>query len=1088
MKLRSLRRTLLIGALLIGFVIGLLAWLIGSTLGQRYLEQLVRTRLTRNTELVLAPFDVRLSPWRDFPHLTASIHHLSLTDTAYGQRVPVLRIGRADMRLELGGLLRGQVRITRLVVHDVDFREQVDAQGHSWGLNGKRPRPRPARDPILNLDLDSLLVYNFRMQTRNDYTQRAFGASCRLARLAATIRGGQLRARGTLDGQLDYLRNSGGAILEREPIRAVVNYRYSFQERKGTFSRCRATLNGDTIRIRGTHTSVPDQRGTLLNLRFAGNQPLTDVLRTALPESMRPFVEGATSPSKARIRYTISGLSGPTVSPHGVLRFGLRGASLQWPDSSRRIHHWDVQGIYDNGPAHNALTTSLTLRQCRIYSSAGRLDIDLMLRDFTRPFVSGRVRGRTELPELAAVVLPGRWKARHGIAEMDLHLHGLVPTTLKTNLIPAHWRRRKEENRGRKGISVRGNLTLRNASFVLTSRNASVSELNVQVGLEDSIWRLSNASGVIDRMRFRATATTENLLTYVTDQYPSTRITGNFAVDELHVARLRELLQPRPSPLRTRVRRHPRVRGAALAASMGSSLIPPGVHLNIGLRCQRLVLPADTLNNLAATVLHDGKRVQLRNLAGQVWGGQISGQAAWPTDPANRVAPIDFNLGVRFNTINYRRFLTLLTRPPKRPAKQPGSPALRELVLAADGQVTCDIHTVELPGGENLRNLRLRLLKNGPAMHLPLLTFTTTRGGRGTATASARVVGRNVEAADASLDLRYATLDVQQLLQLLAGLSPDEEEEMPPDRMLKRAVRRERRERENGSVLTNGVLRALLRVQADQVQYAAIKGQNFRLLSHLRDGEAHLDECSLKAFQGQVKLRGLMLINVGHYRHPLHIQTQLQDIQLPDLFDAATAMGLNGFSGENIRGSMRCAADLHLVLDSTFLPMADQTLGYLKTDIRDLELLNVEALEQALRFMKGTRTSHLFFEPVSSRFVLSGRQLMIPGLRLNSNLTNLEICGNYYLDGQANLFVGVNPLQALFGNNEKRVERIQNEERRRPFAPGLTYVNVLRPTARTRYKVRFFQKMEQQRQQDKLRLDYQQLLGQRLDTTMSLLR
>ena len=35
------------------------------------------------------------------------------------------------------------------------------------------------------------------------------------------------------------------------------------------------------------------------------------------------------------------------------LTFGLRGASLQWPEPARRISRWDLQGTYDNGPAHN---------------------------------------------------------------------------------------------------------------------------------------------------------------------------------------------------------------------------------------------------------------------------------------------------------------------------------------------------------------------------------------------------------------------------------------------------------------------------------------------------------------------------------------------------------------------------------------------------------------------------------------------------------------------------------------------------------------------------------------------------------------
>ncbi|GAA3925846.1 hypothetical protein GCM10022406_09750 [Hymenobacter algoricola] len=1086
-------------------MLSLALWLLGSGYGRRKLEALVRQRLAHNSELVLAPFEVQVSLWRDFPHVTASLHHLALTDTAYRQRVPVFRVGRADLRLELAALLRGRVRVTRLMVSDVDFREQVDVLGRSWGLHGKRRGARQGQGPPLDMTLDSLIVHNFRITSRNDYAHSAFGATVRRARLTVSLRRGVLHTTGTLGATLDYLRNAGGTLFEKEPVWARVHYHYAFEPRQGTIFPSPATLNGDTIRVQGTHTKAPGQAGTRLNLSFAGQQPLTEVLRAALPEAAQPYLAGAASPSKARIHYTIQGLSGPTVSPHNVLRFGLRGARLTWPDSARRITHWDLQGTYDNGPGRSPQTTSLRLNHCRINTSAGRLDVALLLLDFTRPFINGRVRGRTELAQLAGVVSPGVWRARRGTAEMDVRLRGLLP--------PAPSRRMA--GRPQKSLSVRGTVTLRDASFVIPDRGVDMSELNVRVGLQDNVWRLSNASGVLDRMRFRATATTTDLFDYLIDRHATTRISGDFAVDELRVVRLRELLRPMARrPLAATGRRRPRPAPASMA-NLGSSLIPKGVRLNVNLRCRRLVLPADTLTNLAVTVQHDGRTVQLRNLAGELWGGRVRGTAAWPTDSLNRVAPINFQLGVRFGTINYRRFLALLSRPVKRSARAPASPALRELLLAANGRITCDVARVQLPDGEDLRGLTLQLNKTGASVQLPYLRFATTRGGTGRATASARVADNRLVAAEASLNLSYETLDVQKLLLLLASFNPktspddddDDDEALDgpdslalagplPDRATRRAARAARRAQLNsrptrkpdGTIISNGVLTAVLRVQADKVRYAALSGRRFRLVSRLSKGEARLDDCSLEAFQGRLSLRGRMITDAGRFHHPLHVQMLLQDIQLPEFFAAATAMRLNVLGADNIRGTLRCAADVRTDLDATFLPVFDQTTGYLKTDIRDLELLEVEALSQALRFMKAERTSHLFFEPVSTEFLLNRGELLIPDLDLNSNLSNLQLSGRYYIDGRADLYVGLNPFQTLFGNNSRRVERIRDNEPVRR-AGRLTYLGLSRTEPGTKYKVRPFQRLEQREQQAALRQEYRQILQtQRLDTTLRLLR
>ncbi|MBD2770172.1 hypothetical protein IC235_19980 [Hymenobacter sp. BT664] len=1096
MKQFPLRRVLALGLLLgvLGAALG--GWVLGGDFVRRRVVEFIRRALTHNSALVLAPFEVELSPWRDFPHLTASIQHLSLTDTAYQQPVPVLRVGRADLRLDLLNLLRDQVRVTRLVITDVDFRERVDSLGHSWGLRGKRPKGTGA-PPTLNLELDELLVNNFRMSSHNAYAHSQFGAQVRQARLTAGLRQGILRVAGTLDGQLSYLRTKAGTLFEREPVRAWVHYKYTFGERQGLLWNTRATLNGDTIRVSGTHTVDPQQpRGTLLKLRFVGNQPLTEVLRAALPSRLAPYLAGATSPSKAHIHYTITGLSGPTISPRNVLTFGLRGATLRWSDA-RRISRWDLQGTYDNGPAHSVQSTVLALQHCRIYSSAGQLDAALTLRDFTRPFLIGRLRGRTELRELAAVVSPGRWRARQGIADINVRLRGLLPAAgTRSNL-----------RRLQKSLSVRGVVALHGASLVLPARGADISELDVRVGLQDSFWQLSNASGLLNGMRFKASAVTTHLVDYLTGEQPSARISGEFAVDELRVASLRTLLRPVPrpdrpgfSPLSVAKPARAPLNKVQLAATLGSELIPAGLLLDVDLRCQRLVLATDTLSQLAVTVRHDGHRLRLRNLAGQMWGGAVRGYLEWPTDPDNRVAPVQYQLGVHFAAINYRQFMARLARPlatPEQQARRTGKaraalPALHNLLLAANGRLDVTIGRVQLPTDESLDQVQLRLEKTGSTVRVPFFRFQTPQGGRGEATATAQVENLRLVAADADVTLRYASLDVQSLLAMIAGLTTTADS-LSPAQTVARATRRASRQAlrlqspTNTSLISGGVLSAVLRVEADQVHYGAIRGSRFRLVSHLLDGQARLDDCTLDALQGRLSLRGLIINTADRNHHPTQAVLRLEGVQLSALFTTATALGFTVLGGDNIRGSLHGVADIRTDLDAAFLPSLKQTVGYLKTDISDLELLNVEALMEALKMMKAERTSHLYFEPVSSAFILTQGQLLIPGLRLNSNLSSLELCGRYSLDGSTNLFVGLKPLQALFGNNTKRIQRIQDGEPKRNANRRLTYLNLRRTAPHEKYKVRLFQKEEQHQEQAALRQECRHLLlTQRLDTTVRL--
>ena len=1100
MRFSTLRRVLALVLLLAVLGAGVVIWQLGSGYGRRLVAQKVRQGLTQNSELVLGAFRVEMSPWRDFPHLTASIRHLALTDTSFQKSVPVLSVGRVDLRVELLPLLRGRVEVARVEISDVDFQERVDSLGRAWGLRGKRHKGTGSA-PLLNLRLDELVVNNFRFSSHNGYSRGAFGVLVRQAQLRARLRGGVLRVAGTLAGELSYLRTRAGTLFEGEPVTAWVNYKYTFAKRQGLIYRTRATLNGDTIRVSGTHTVAADQpAGTLMALRFVGNQPLVDVLHAALPPRLEPYLAGTSSPSKAHIHYTITGLSGPTVSPRNVLTFGLRGASLQWPEPARRIRRWDLVGTYDNGPQHNIRSTVLTLRRCRVYSAAGQLDVALTLRNFRRPFLDGHFRGRTELTELGALLASNRWQARGGAADLDVHLRGLLPPRAD----------RPAPTTPQRPMSLRGTVTLHRASLLLPARGADISDLNVQVGLRDSLWHLANASGVLNEMRFQASATTVDLLGYLNGLLPTARISGQFAVDELRVPQLRALMQPvprttgegfaptsLPKPART-----PRDK-AQLAATLGSALIPPGLLLDVNLRCQRLLLAADTLSNLAVTVHHDGQRVQLQNLAGRVWGGDVRGDVQWPTDPGNRVAPVQYHVGVHFATLNYQQFLARLNRPapeaarPARATRRKGrgtSPALRDLLLSANGQLRLDIDRVDLPEDETMRQVSLQLEKSGPTLHMPYLRFLTPEGGHGEASGTAQMEGLHLTAADADLTLRYTTLDVQRLLGLIASLTahPDT---VPTARTLARAERRAVRRAErrrlpgNPSLFSNGVLSAVLRVEADNVRYGALRGSRFRLVSHLLDGEARLDNCSFDGLQGHLSLSGYMRSTANRAHHPTQLQVRLEDIQLPGLFAAATSMGLSVLGGDNIRGSLRGVADIRTDLGPAFLPGLAQTAGYLKAETRDLELLNVEALMEALKFMKSERTGHLYFEPVRAEFVLAQGQVILPGLHLNSNLSNLEVSGHYGLDGATNLYVGLKPLQALFGNNNKRVERIQNGETVSKSTGKLTYVSLRRTAPGEKYKVRLFQRDEHRDAMARLQEQYRSYLRtQRLDTTVRMLR
>ncbi len=1160
-------------SLVVLVLLGAALWRLGTLWSSQEVEQRLRAQLTANSALLLGPLEVHISPWRDFPYLTASVRNLALTDTAHGRAVPVLTIGRADMRLTLADLWHRRIGVSRLEIQHVVLVEEVDSLGRAWGLRGRRVRrPGPGIAPVGTLDFDSVIVRDAAIRTANAFTHNGLAGHIALARFGGSLRGGILHLRGTLVGELAELRNRNGALISHAPISARVGYRYDFVARRGRFRPgTYALLRGDTVAITGTHSVPPGvATGTLLNLRFAGEQPLVAVLQSALPPSLRPYLAGTSSPSKAAIEYTLRGLSGPMQRPRTHLVFSLKGASLRWPDSLRRISRWDLAGTLDNGPEHRAATTRLDLTRCRLFSPAGQLDVVFGLRDFRRPVLQGRVRGQTTLPELAAVLALRSWRARRGRASVDLSFRGVAATRPGSGLAPA----------AAGPLSVRGTVALFDATLGLPHRRAEFTHLSGQIKLRDSLWVLHNVRGELSGMRFRGEATTRNLYRYLVGQTARADIRGQVAAATLRPALLPDLFRLRPDPGVVKKAPTPAAaRTAARAAARAAArrppapLLPAGLRLALALRCDRLLLPTDTLRQVALLLRHDGRHIELLNARAQLWGGTVRGNLRLPS--TGRPGPgtgLRYDVALRFGTLNYRTLAAHLFAPTAASdstlvdgeAAQSGTANaeldakasktalrakaftapvfnLQRLLQAASGRVRADVGTLVLPTGENLRTVSLQLDKTGALLRLPYLTFVAPQGGRGRIRAEGRLKGLRLAQTTADIDLRYHALDVPQLLQLLASLTPRaapalaaaaQAARVAPRRLPGRAAPTGNRATDRANRLTSrinraitraqsrakrsagqvrrisaqtartsrratrpepvmeelfeaGALTATLRIAADQVEYAAVRGTNFRLLARLLPGQARLDVCTLNTLQGRAELQGQLRTDgpVGH--HPLRAQILLDDVALPALFSTLTALHLNVLNEANVRGSLRCAGSISTDLGPDFLPRLAETSGYLHADLRRLELLDIDLITQALRFLRAKRTTHLYFEPVSADFVLDRGQLLIPRLRLNSNLTNLEISGQYDLDGRANLYLGLNPLQVLFGSNRRRVASI---EQAKPLARNtrrLTYLHLTRPEPVAKYQVIPFKEKEQRRQQFNLRQQaHRIIIEQQLDTTM----
>ncbi|MDQ4139185.1 MAG: AsmA-like C-terminal region-containing protein, partial [Bacteroidota bacterium] len=403
---------------------------------------------------------------------------------------------------------------------------------------------------------------------------------------------------------------------------------------------------------------------------------------------------------------------------------------------------------------------------------------------------------------------------------------------------------------------------------------------------------------------------------------------------------------------------------------------------------------------------------------------------------------------------------------------------LLSLLRAASSQLNVRVGILHLSGKEALKQLRFQVNQLGRRVKLTNMHFISPDGGKATASGGFRLTRAGIQEPFLSVNLNYDFLNMQTFMQHLADLR-----ELVPksDQPLTRSQRRRRAAlRENSFWLK-------LNASANRVEYEYLKGSNLILRANLNKDRAILTELSLQAFNGQINSHGNMQLRNPGGTYPLRLQAKITGMDMQQLFRVANQMELDVLSSENVKGKVECHVSFITHLDKTFSPALDRTVAYANATFRDMELIDVEPIKNALRFMRKERTEHLYFEDVTTKFIMQNNKFITPRLSMNSNLTDFELSGRYVMGGGANLNMDINVLNVLFGNNKKRIEKIQNDSTETDNNSNMQHLVLTRE--QEKYKVRLTNRKDRAANNKALLEEFNSILQQhRLDTLFTLNR
>lgn len=409
------------------------------------------------------------------------------------------------------------------------------------------------------------------------------------------------------------------------------------------------------------------------------------------------------------------------------------------------------------------------------------------------------------------------------------------------------------------------------------------------------------------------------------------------------------------------------------------------------------------------------------------------------------------------------------------PGSRPAAPGLPPTWRRMRSEINLVVDHLRTPGQEQVKKLVVQVRQQGERVTLNRMRFHTTKGGRARAQGGFRLIPDGISRPYLDVRVQYPSLNLQAFLQNLAAFKPAVEAATP---------KRAGKARKNMEQYMEKRYWLNLQVKAQRLQYLYLQGANLVLAANVNRQRARLTQLQLQALGGQLEARGEMQLNAPGDQFPLHLRVQVRDINLQHLFRVAESMQLDLLSPRSIQGTAACQLALVTRLDKTFSPSFAGTVAFARTTFRNMELIGVAPIQQALRFLRHERTSHLYFQDVHSTFILQDETFITPGFDLNSNLTDFRLSGTYTMGGPAQLHMDVNVLSVLFGNNKRRIEKIladttaatPADRQAAPRGGRKQHLLVLRE--QNRYKVRLRNRKARDESARVLKAQYSQLIRQ----------
>ncbi|MFD2247470.1 AsmA family protein [Pontibacter ruber] len=1053
---RFIKFSLIVVGLVLSLVLVVLLML--PMLYQEKAPALLRQKFESSSDMVLAPFQMEISSWRNFPYLTFSIDDVALVDTSNNRSIEVLRIKHAEALVSVLQWPFGVVRVSKVYLDGLVFHQQVDSTGKKIGLSFRERESATDASGDVSLHIPHVRIRNARILSENHYKKGAFSIQLLNSDLALEVRNNALNLKGKLNGKIDYIASRELRLFQDKKFTADAFYTYDLKKKLGRIQNSKAILNGNEVLISGTHQKPTTGPGAELDLHFQGDQPFFFLLNQM--ESVRsiPLLKRVKSEGRVKLHYHIAGNSSPMQRPRSRLYFALQDGKLHWPTSRITLSHIQIAGQLDNGPEHSPESSSFTLHNLSARSGTDSVQLKATITNFTEPFVDAHLSGSYTLDSLAQVLPPTYIALPKGTLAGNIAIKGNLH---------ANDGRKKEQD-----LQWKGAISLQNVAFRPANLTVACTEVNGKAVLTGNELRLPQFSGKVGGEPFSVTGSVKDVMNYLLGQSPTITVDGAVRLKQVNTAWIK---------LEAGAEAGRQKKAVASTVKTDNSILPAFLRLNMRLQCEQLELEKATIRKMHARLRSNGNRLTLSDIGLTTQGITVKGNLSVPNN-SRQLHAANLQLSANLDSLDLTSMQQINalanTSGRDKAAEATQKNGLAYILPLQKAQLSVHVRNVNLPGNEDMKNFSLQLNKNRNHVTMRDMRFTTSKGGKATASGGFQLNKSKLTKPYLDVAMQYKFLDLQAFMQNFAALKTL----LPPPDTASTPARADGKYK-----FKEKAYDLSLYIKAGELKYEYLRGANLAINARMNREQAQLDRLYLDAFGGMIYAHGLMDLNEPTDTVPVRLKAQVQDVDLKQIFAFAEQMELDVLGSRNIEGKADCNLTVFTKLDQTFTPSFDRTVAYTKATFRGMELKDIMPIQEALGFMRKERTEHLYFEDVNADFVLYKNKFLTPGFSLNNNLSSFDLRGSYTMKGNANLSMDVNVLNILFGNNERRIEQIQEDSL--ALKSNKRQQHLLLVREQDKYKVKLSNRKERESITDTLRNEFTDVLNRyQIDTVFTVVK